>query len=332
MRLEFEAETAKEATEATDDAAAVVAPTHASPPEEELPKPVTCLETCHLWVGTPVDGGIAGNYCSSLVKLALHMAKRGIKMSYHQIQNDSLITRARNTMVAQFLQDPQATHLLFLDSDVGFDPEVVEKLLASGHDVCGAPYPMKSCNMDRALKYAEKTLEKTGKLPSLEEMETAATKYILNLVTEDGIEEVKNPDGTVTKRTKQSTKRIQNGFVEVSEIGTGFLMIKKVALLRMMRHYPDAYFATDIPGLKDADQKAQAARLHHFWTFFDTMIHPVSRRYLSEDYAFCQKYRDAGGKIYLYLDATVSHTGPYTFVGNLYRTLSVEGSVEPAKA
>lgn len=292
------------------------------------PPPATCLESCHLWVGTPVDGGISGNYVSSMVKLALHMARAKIPMSYHQIHNDSLITRARNTMVGQFLKDPTATHMLFLDSDVGFEPEVVIKLLASGYDVCGAPYPMKSVNMDRARKHVEREHAKTGEIPSVKDMETAATKYILNLITEDAMEEVKNPDGSVTRRSKQSSKRIRDGFVEVSEIGTGFLMIKKTALMRMMRHYPEAYYITDIPDLKEADKQAQAANLRHFWTFFDTMVHPVSRRYLSEDYAFCQRYRDTGGKIYLYLDATISHTGPYTFIGNLFQTLKIEGSVE----
>jgi hypothetical protein len=301
---------------------------------DDNPPPATCLEGIHLWVGTPVDGGISGNYVSSMIKLTLHMARNKIPMSYHQIHNDSLITRARNTMVAQFLKDPTATHLIFIDSDVGFDPEIVTKLLASGYDVCGAPYPMKSCNMDRARKHVEREFAKTGKIPSLQEMETAATKYILNLVTEDAMEEVKNPDGTVTRRSKQSSKRIRNGFVEVSEIGTGFMMIKKTALLRMIRHYPDAYYVTDIPDLKEADKEAQACNLRHFWTFFDTLVHPTSRRYLSEDYAFCQRYRDTGGKIFLYLDATISHTGPYTFVGNLFNTLKTEGSVEatPVKA
>lgn len=283
----------------------------------------------NVWIATPVDGGIAGGYVQSMVNLTRYFIAKNIKHSYHQICNDSLITRARNTMVAQFLEDTTATHLLFLDSDITFHPMTVEKLLLSGYDVCGAAYPIKSANYDRVLSFVEKRVKDGKGYPTPEEMEAASTKFVINLIAEESMTEEVGANGTVVRKAVQTKHQVtSDGFAEVAEIGTGFMCIKRTALLKMIEHYPNDWYATDTPALIEMDKRTSAIGKHCFWTFFDTMLHEVSRRYLSEDYAFCQKYRKTGGKVYLLLDADIAHMGPVVFQGNLAKTLILEGRVE----
>src|SRR5690348_15535077 len=99
----------------------------------------------NLCIATPCFGGqISVVYAASLFKL--QTALRGYGNFHLKIlfkDGDALITRARASLIAQFLEDPGATHLLFVDADIGFEPEQVLRLVQSGADMCAAIYPIK---------------------------------------------------------------------------------------------------------------------------------------------------------------------------------------------
>ena len=105
-----------------------------------------------LVVATPCFGGqVSSIYASSIFALqrAVHgMSNLGLKV--HLRDGDALITRARANLVAMFLDDPAATHLLFIDADIGFKPEQVFRLIESGADVVAGVYPIKRVNWDKA--------------------------------------------------------------------------------------------------------------------------------------------------------------------------------------
>jgi hypothetical protein len=54
----------------------------------------------------------------------------------------------------------------------------------------------------------------------------------------------------------------------------------------------------------------------HFYALFDTMIDPVDRRYLSEDYTFCRRWQEIGGDIWLDPSISLNHYGHFCFQGN----------------
>ena len=104
----------------------------------------------HVVIGTPCYGGnVTHRYMMSMLNLQAACIAAGIKLSFRILSGDALITRARNIIVEEFLAEPGATHLLFIDADIGFTPEQVFRLLKTKHDVVGAVYPIKGINWER---------------------------------------------------------------------------------------------------------------------------------------------------------------------------------------
>ena len=111
----------------------------------------------HLVVATPCFGGqVSSIYASSIFQL--QRAIRSISNIEFKVllrDGDALITRARANLMTQFLDDPTATHFLFVDADIGFEPEQVFRLIESGADVVAGVYPIKRVNWDKAMRVIE---------------------------------------------------------------------------------------------------------------------------------------------------------------------------------
>ena len=131
-----------------------------------------------IFVATPCFGGlVTTGYMMSIVKLMQYAGQHKFSVSLNLLGRDSLITRARNTLVAQFMTVPQATHLMFIDADIGFEPELVHRMLAFDEDVVGGMYPAKALNWNPPDKiaYSEPpnlaTLNYVGKFCERDELE-----------------------------------------------------------------------------------------------------------------------------------------------------------------
>jgi hypothetical protein len=197
---------------------------------------------------------------------------------------DALITRARANLVTLFLDNPSATHLLFVDADIGFDPDQVFRLIESGADVVAGVYPIKRVNWDKAKRMLE------SNWPS---MPSAALDYVL---------EIDDPDHVVAV----------NGFTRVRFAGTGFLMIRRHVLETMCRH--PAYAALQFFGEHSHDELAGSPNR---FALFECMIDAKTGTYLSEDFAFCRRWTDIGGEIWADLQSHLDHVGPSVFHGDV---------------
>lgn len=238
-----------------------------------------------LVVATPCFGGqVSSIYTASLFKLQVALRSYAdIKLKLEMQQNDALITRARANLVAAFLDDPAATHLLFIDADIGFEPEQVLRLLACGADLCAGVYPIKRIDWEKV----RQTLA-----AGLPEPSAAALHYVL---------EVEDPKRVETR----------GEFVRVRYAGTGFLMIRRQALEKMCERYQALRFRAD-HNYGDA-----LAGSPNRVALFECMIDPETGVYLSEDFAFCKRWIDMGGEIWADLASRLSHVGPTTYEGNL---------------
>jgi hypothetical protein len=99
----------------------------------EINLPVEELRKCKLFIATPMYGGqCAGMYTRSIADLTGLMAQYQVRMQLYYLFNESLITRARNYCVDEFLRS-ECTHLMFIDSDIGFNAKDVIALLALSH-------------------------------------------------------------------------------------------------------------------------------------------------------------------------------------------------------
>lgn len=261
----------------------------------------------------PIDSGASSTWITSQIRLHEYFRQIGIPCEFRTIPNDSLITRARNALVAMFLADASFTHLMWIDSDIAFEPQYVETLVCSDKEVCGAAYPLKTFNFDAMAQQARLLGAKTQP----KDLEGAGAKFVINTHTEEIVEKMLLSDDPKSVADLNCVQ-FQDGQTEVSEMGTGFMCIKRLAFLKMIDAYPDDWYHTDMPCFQPMDMAMEALGLHCFYTFFDCFVFGRNRRYLSEDYAFCQKYRMLGGKIYLYANVTLGHTGPIEFKSNYW--------------
>jgi hypothetical protein len=237
----------------------------------------------NLVVATPCFGGqISVLYAASLFKLQTLLRAYGdINLRLIFKDGDALITRARASLISQFLDDPSATHLLFIDADIGFDPEQVLRLLQCGAEMCAAVYPIKRIDWDKV----KKTIDNARPNPA-----AASLQYVF---------EVEDPDAVVASA----------GFVRVRYAGTGFLMIRRQALEKMCAQYPQLKFK------RDHSLDAASASDNRF-ALFECMI-AEDGTYLSEDFAFCKRWIDIGGEIWADLNSKLKHIGPMAFSGDL---------------
>lgn len=246
------------------------------------------LKKKSLFVATPMYGGMNhGLYMKSCLDLQGICLQYGIQVKFSFLFNESLITRARNYLVDEFLHRSDCTHLLFIDSDIMFNPQDVIAMLALDKDVIGGPYPKK------AIKWSniQKALNKN---PNLEPqtLEKLAGDFVFNPVKGTAHFNVSDP-------------------LEVLEIGTGFMMVNREVFPKFEAAYPNLKYKPDHVGQAHFD----GSRYIH--AYFDTVIDPVSERYLSEDYMFCQWWRNIGGSIWLCPWMRTAHIGTYHFQGDM---------------
>jgi hypothetical protein len=226
------------------------------PGQQQIQVNVDYLKTTRVHICMPCYGGMLTESCfMSYIKWANTCRQLGIDWTMETMTNESLISRARNTLTAKFLHNKESTHLMFIDADIGWEPWHLLVMLNRDVDVIGGLYPMKS-------------------LP---------VKWCVNGF--EGAEE--GPDG----------------LQEVSKTGTGFMLIKRHVFEKLNAHPATKPFMNDI-GLP--------VELNPFMkTYFDTAVR--ENRYYSEDWTFCENWRDLGGKVWVDKRVLLKHTGTYVF-------------------
>ncbi len=247
------------------------APVTAAPPVRPL-----------ILLATPCFGGLVHQrYMLSVCALMRALPAAGIALDLALLDGDALITRARSVLVARFLDLTTATHLLFVDADIGFEPEQVLRLLAADKDFCAAFYPLKSTDWDAVPRRAV----------AGETLASAALTYV-GLLEDEAV------------------RRTDGAFATATYAGTGFQLIKRRVLERMIAAHPELRFATT---------HARAGALPasgNMFALFDPIVEPGTGTYLSEDYSFCRRWRALGGEIWLDLRSRLTHVGPDAFHGD----------------
>lgn len=257
-----------------------------------------------LFLATPMYGGQCfGLYTKSCLDLQTILTQYGVETRFSYLFNESLITRARNYLVDEFLRAEGFTHLLFIDSDIHFNPQDVLTMLALDKEICGAPYPKKSINWGNVSEAIKKNPAVTpGDLSGV------IGEFVFNPVAGTKQFSVTEP-------------------LEVMEVGTGFMMIQREIFKKFEDAYPEYRYKPDHVGQKHFD----GSRYIH--AYFDTIIDRganapgSSERYLSEDYFFCQMVRKLGVKIWLCPWMKTGHVGTYEFVGDLPRIAATTGRI-----
>lgn len=252
------------------------------------------LQQYKIFIGTPMYGGnCAGTYTKSCTDLSLMCAANGIQLGFYFLFNESLIQRARNYVVDEFLRS-DSTHLMFIDADIGFNARDVLGLLAVWHtdpekyDIITGPYPKKTIAWEKVKRAAE--LGKADDNPFNLEMYSA--DYVFNPVSKMSSFSLAEP-------------------LEIGEGGTGFMLIPRATLEKYRDAYPELSYKPDHARTENFDGSREIT------AFFDCVIDPKSKRYLSEDYFFCRKAREIGMKVWMCPWMQLNHVGTYIFKGSM---------------
>lgn len=269
----------------------------------EIKIDIEILRKRKLFVATPMYGGAcAGMFARSIADLSAICAQNGIPLQMYFLFNESLITRARNYCVDEFMRS-DAQHLMFIDSDIGFNPHDVIAMMAlqaqeeENYNIIGGPYPKKCISWEKIKMAVDKGIADED--PNV--LEKFVGDYVFN-----------------PKSTQQS---IQIGEpCEVLEIGTGFMMVAKSAMQKFIDSYPQYMYKPDHVRTEQFDGSREIMMA------FQAEIDPKSKRYLSEDYWFCQKAQDIGLKTWFCPWMKMQHVGTYIFGGSLADLASIGAS------
>ena len=113
---------------------------------------------CHLHIGMPCYGGnVSEPTMTSLLRFILMAQQVGLNWSLDTMVNESLVTRARNNLMAKMMTNTSATHFMFIDADIRFQPESILQMMACDKDVIGGLYPKKALPVNYVINLKRET-------------------------------------------------------------------------------------------------------------------------------------------------------------------------------
>ncbi len=232
-------------------------------------------------------GLIHQNHFLSMLYLSHTLRNEAVLHDFKIIGNESLITRGRNKLVNYCLQERSGalpfSHLLFSDSDVGFDPKNVLEMLYADKDIIGLPYSRKSINWEFVSDAAKK-----GHDP--QQLPFIAGSPVVNDFSY-GQRDISKP-------------------LRMDQIGTGTMLIKRGVFEKFKESFPERRYAL-------YDCEALEAGEEFGFEFFRAGISQETDHYESEDYMFCLEAKKLGLEVYLLPWAKTTHTGQFDYACDL---------------
>lgn len=254
---------------------------------------LTALQHIRPFIATPsYSGALTSVYVRSLLGLVNLAWTHGMPMQTRFLDGDSLVTRARNRLVAEFMADPRWTHLFWIDSDIGFEPEAALRLLLSGREVVAGVYPQKIDGWP-----ADGLREALPIGSTRADFEARHAHFPFN-----PLEGAHASDA--------------DGFVEVMDAPTGFMLIAREVFEKLATQRPDLRYTP-------AGRTGDPAEASPHYRFFDVLAEPDNGHYLSEDFAFCQRWRSVGGQVHVDTRSNLVHHGNQSFGGDFRRSLAL---------
>ena len=247
-----------------------------------------------IMVATPVHSEVSIHYTQALLVFQGQCLLRNIQVDFLLLKS-SLVTQGRNICVSNFLNGDY-THLLFIDSDIEFKPDSIFKMLELNKEVISMPYPMKTINWDSMHK-------RLNQIKDSNQLSKLGLMYPIKVENQNEVTSV-------------------GGVIEVTASPTGCMLIKREAIDKMIKAYPE--LRIDQPTVLNGEPTT----VKNMYNFFDTYFDPVEHKYHGEDFAFCMKWRKIGGKCYCYVMDEITHVGEHCYTGRfwdeLYNTRKID--------
>ena len=236
-----------------------------------------------ILIASPTYGGVGPEHMRAVMALQLWMVEQGLKVKtlHHSMAE---VARSRNILATLFYEQPELTHMLFVDSDIDFEPAAVAALIAADKPRVGCVYPRRAIDFDRLIAAARRLTDRKAIIAS-------AMDYVV--VPDEG-----------------ETVEVHNGACKVAGIGMGLCLIRRDVLEGLLA----------AGGIKqDASGAAGRPMKGPVLGFFDPIT--TETGFLAEDLSFCRRWRAAGGEVWAVIDQEITHVGPMAFKARMIDAL-----------
>jgi hypothetical protein len=247
-----------------------------------------------IFVATPVHSECSIHYTQSLLTFQQKCMVKGILVSFSLLKS-SLVTQGRNLCVNAFMEESKKhnySHMLFIDSDIDFSFETIMKLVAADKDIIAAPYPLKTLDWEK--------IAKRIKTRNIQDGETMSKQGFVWPIKIEGKNEL-----SITK-----------GVAEVSHAPTGCMLIKREVFEKMIKELPE--LKINQPTIVNG----KMVEKEFMYNFFDCYHEPETKKYYGEDFGFCKRWSEIGGKCHILVDEYITHIGEYQYRGRLMDDLN----------
>jgi hypothetical protein len=230
-----------------------------------------------------------------------------IKLQVEFCRNDSLVSRARNNLVARAMADPDMTHIMFIDNDITWDPLDMIKLMVSKKQLVGGIYPLKNYNWSELIKDKQNPFNSNAVQTILSRKNQSQFKH---LISDEEMLQYNLLKYNVNYITPALS--IEENLAKVKHIATGFMMIQRNVIEKMSKAFPSTKYVDDVNFLRQHENDFAYA-------LFDCGVE--EGHYFSEDWLFCHRWTKMGGSIWMDVSINLTHTGIEDYRGSYLATL-----------
>ena len=257
-----------------------------------------------VYILTPCFGSVCFvNYVHCLISTLDVFRQYGIEIVIEFCRNDSLVSRARNNLVARAMANPKMTHIMFIDNDITWDANDILKLIISDKNLVGGIYPLKNYNWsDLLVDKKNPTNPSPNTVQQIIERKNGS--QFKDIISDESMLQYNLVRYNVNYL--DSTLNIYKNLSKVKHISTGFMMIKRNVIEKMSKAFPSTKYVDDVNFLKAEENEFAYA-------LFDCGVE--EGHYFSEDWLFCHRWTKMGGSIWMDVSIALTHTGIEDYKG-----------------
>jgi hypothetical protein len=254
-----------------------------------------------LYILTPCYGSVCYvNYVTCMMNTVELFRRFNFPLQIEFCKNDSLVSRARNNLIARAMTDPLTTHMLFIDADITWNPFDILKLILSDKPLNGGIYPLKHYQWGKLVPAAgqpDANIAKTW-------VDAKNKSQLKDLLTDEGI--IQNKLLAYNVNYLDNFLQIDNNLAKVKHLATGFMLIQRATIEKMMKAFPSTKYVDDVQFLRPEENK-------YAYALFDCGVE--EGHYYSEDWMFCHRWKKMGGAIFIDVSINLTHTGIEDYQG-----------------
>jgi len=258
----------------------------------------------NLYILTPCYGGQCYvNYVSCLMKTMILFNQLGLILRVEFCRNDSLISRARNNLIAKAMSFKDTTHMLFIDSDITWNPVDIIKLILADKNIIGGVYPIKNYEWNKLIDPSTNVVQEWVNKKNASQLKNVISDqdFVQHRLMRYNLNYISN------------TLEVANNLMKVRHLATGFMMIRRDTIEKMARAFPSTKYTDDVGFLNGPAENEYA------YALFDCGVE--EGHYCSEDWLFCSRWAKMGGETWVDVTINLNHCGVEDFKGSYLASL-----------